>query len=307
MVISSTLRAAQLHGGALGQYEYHEDRGCYVQTSTEQNEEKFEAHYLYRDKDDEWWVSDTPGARTGILYNTRTSQTPPTSGWKWGDGESWYFDQTLTVTPGPLPYLPMQFMVTAMGVAAEKFPSFLGVFTRTERWWNGMPVYVNTEGRLLHHGNGDLGWMIGDKVGYYALRGSKAHHSPVSENRWCYWTGTRLKLASVTVTGSGGVAQHQGGNAEPESEPEPEPEQEPEAESEPEPDPEQESEPESEPEQVPEPEQEPEQKPESESERKQEPEQNDEKFEALYLYQKNDEWMVGSKSDESDADQFPVW
>ena len=200
MVISSSGGAAQFNGGSLGQYEYHEDLGYYVQTSTEQSDVRIRAVYLYRDENGEWTVGPTPGATDGWLNNPLPSQTVPTFGWKYTpDGEGWYDDRTLAVIPGLLT-LPRQFMVTATGAAAEKWPSYLGVFTRTERWWLGRPVYVNTEGALLHHGAGGDGWMIGDKIGYSALRGSRARHSPITEDRWSYWTGSESKPASVTVT-----------------------------------------------------------------------------------------------------------
>ena len=201
-MISSTGGAAQHQGHALGQFEYLEDKGYYVQTSTEQSEERFQATYLYRDEDDKWWVSNTLGEKRGWLTNTKPSQTPPYSGWQYAADGSFHADQTLTVAPGPLPPLPKQFMVTAMGAAAEKWPEYLGVFTKTQRWWNGRPVYVNTEGELLHHDANEAGWQIGDKLGYSVLKGSRARHSPVDENGWRYWTGSENKPASVTVTGS---------------------------------------------------------------------------------------------------------
>ena len=105
------------------------------------------------------------------------------------------------MTPGPLT-LPGQFTVTARGAAARVCPECLGVFTKTQRWWDGRPVYVNAEGRLLYHGTADNGWVIEEELGYAALRGSRARHSPVDENRWRYWTGLEYKPASVTVTGS---------------------------------------------------------------------------------------------------------
>jgi len=202
VVISSSGGAARRFGGVLGQYEYHEDKGYYVQTSTEQSDEKFTAIYLYRNDDGTWNVWSTPGEKSGWLYNRRSSKTPPSSGWLWGDGQSWHDDQTLTMTPGPLPPLPRQYKVTLTGAAAVKWPSYQGVFTKTQRWWFGRPVYVNTEGRLLHHAPGDNGWVIGDKLGKRALWGSQARHSPTEENSWEYWTGSEYKPASVTVTGS---------------------------------------------------------------------------------------------------------
>ena len=104
VVINSTGGTALHHGGALGQFEYLEDKGYYVQTSTDQNNEKFLAIYLSRDVDDNWNVGRTPGMR-GWLWNPSPSKThdPPTSGWTFADSWSWISDNTLSVTPGPLP------------------------------------------------------------------------------------------------------------------------------------------------------------------------------------------------------------
>ena len=199
---SSEGKAAKLQGGALGQYEYNPEKGCYVQTSTDKSEEKFEPRYLYQDEDEKWWVGKTPGEKWGYLQSIILSKTLPTAGWSYSYKGSFHEDSSLIVTPGPLPHLRRQFTVTASGAAAEKWPSSLGVFTKTQRWWNGRPVYVNTGGKLLHHANQDAGWMIGDELGKYYLRGSRAHLSPVDEDRWRYWTGSGTKPASVTVTGS---------------------------------------------------------------------------------------------------------
>ena len=98
--------------------------------------------------------------------------------------------------------MPRKFTVTATGATAEACPPCLGVFTRTQKWWNGRPVYINTEGRVLHLGNNDSGWQIGRKLGYYNLRGSQARLSPTEEDSWRYYTKSGDKPASVTVTGS---------------------------------------------------------------------------------------------------------
>jgi len=201
VVISSIRGAAQHQGGVLGQYEYDEQQQYYRHTSTEQGHEQFLARYLYSDKDDKWWVNDTPGEKRGWLRNPIPSKSLPTSGWQYGDGKSWHDDPTLTISPGPLS-LARQYTVTATGAAAEEWPSYLGVFTRTQRWWRGRPVYTNTRGKLLHHGGGDAGWMIGGTLGRRGLTGSRAHHSPEGEDSWRYWTGSEWKPASVTVTAS---------------------------------------------------------------------------------------------------------
>ena len=103
VVISSPGGAALHHRGLLGQYEFHEDedKGYYVQTSTDQKDESFQASVLFRDEDDVWTVW-----KSGRwLRNPRPSKTLPSSGWQyWGGG--WQDDLTLTVSLGPLPPLP---------------------------------------------------------------------------------------------------------------------------------------------------------------------------------------------------------
>ena len=125
------------------------------------------------------------------------------------DGETWQYDPSLTVTPGPLPPMPSQFIVTASGAFLELSNGLkhLGVFNMTERWWAGRPVYVNTKGVFLYHGIES--WMIADELGYYVLRGSISYLSPVYERRWTYLEETTSyggyrsskveKQASVTV------------------------------------------------------------------------------------------------------------
>ena len=88
--MSSTGGAAQYQGHALGQYEYHEDKGYYVQTSTEQSDEEFVAVYLYPNDDRiwydaTWYVGPTPGEQEGYLKNTRPGQTHLSFGWEYGD------------------------------------------------------------------------------------------------------------------------------------------------------------------------------------------------------------------------------
>ena len=161
------------------------------------------AYYLFCKEDDKWWVSFTteePGLNPGWMFNPRPSRTPPSSGWLYADGTGTaQEDRNLTVTTGPLPPLPGQFSVTARGAAAEKCPECLGVFYKTERWWSGRPVYVNSKGMLLY---GDADWIIGPELGSYILRGSRSYHSPASENRWKYASEPEDKPASVMVIGS---------------------------------------------------------------------------------------------------------
>ena len=201
VVISSTGGTALHNGGVLGQFEYNWAKGCYVQSSTGQLQlQDFMPVYLYPDEDDMWYVSNKIGDTQAWLFNPRPNKTVPASGWWYTDGESLQEDLTLTVTAGPLPPLPKQFMVTATGATADIWPSYLGVFTRTEMWWLGRPVYFNTKGRLLFHGHNDYGWLLSPDFGSTAIRGSRAYPSPVIEDNWSYSSGGRWKPATVTVT-----------------------------------------------------------------------------------------------------------
>ena len=206
LVLISTGGAAQQAGEVLGEFQYLADNKYYVQTSTEQSNEKFQARYMFQDSGNRWWVGDTPGKKAGVLQNRRTNieGLPENGSWLYWDlsKKSWQDDKTLTVSSGPLPTLPRLFTVTATGAAADKFPDYLGIFTQTQRWWEGKPVYTNTQGCFLHQGGIDFGWMIGRALGRYVLRGSRARDSPSTEDSWRYWTESGDKPASVTVTGS---------------------------------------------------------------------------------------------------------
>ena len=75
--------------------------------------------------------------------------------------------------------------------------SYLGVYNKTERWWTGRPVYVNTEGRLLYHAK--LVWMIGPDIGYYVLHGSWSHQNPASERNWKQFNDNDNDFFSISM------------------------------------------------------------------------------------------------------------
>ena len=208
-MISSTGGAAHHQGHALGQFEYDVRTRLWIQSSTEHDSEAYEPSYLYPDSDGTWFVNNKPGESAGVLLNPTPSKEIPTSGWLYADPskEPWQEDPSLIITSGPLPSLCSQYIVSATGAAAERYPECMGVFNRTERWWLGRPVFVNTQGLLLHHGYRDFGWGIGN-LDDFALRGSRSHQSPDSERNWKYYTGTgtgesaEYKPADVTVTRS---------------------------------------------------------------------------------------------------------
>ena len=198
VVLSSTGGAAQHQGGSLGQYCHDTDMGCYVQTNTEEGHERYKPQYIYP-VDNGWYVGSTLGEKKGLfLENPTRSQTVPTTEWNYYGGKSWVSDPTLVISAGPLTSLCNILTVSASGPAAEKQSDKMGEFSRTERWFNGKPVFRNSQGRLLHQ-SPTQGWHVGRELGEAGLRGSMAHHCPSQERKWTYWDGSKRQPASVKI------------------------------------------------------------------------------------------------------------
>ena len=206
VVISSTGVSAEILGEVLGQYEYDEDTGCFVQTSTEQKNEASIRRYLcskYYQNIKMWLVTNTPNEDIETIHAWIMSKELQT-GWIYHDGDdTWKPDPSLTVTSGSLPPLPTQFTVTG-----EIGPSYIGVYNKTERWWSGRPVYVNDQGQLLYH---DRCWLIGDELGYHVLSGSRSYHSPACERSWTYGYGSDRKIISYEEPASVKIVSGEGG------------------------------------------------------------------------------------------------
>ena len=205
VVLSSSGRTAQHQRGMLGQYDYDVERGHYVQTSTEGESELYSPVYMYPDTDHKWWVGPCPGAKAGWLHNPAPSKKLPEflteSDWQcWvAPDKMWTGDPYLTIFPGPLSDLSPAYTVTASGDAARRLPAALGMFTMTQRWWNGRPVFENNKGWFLHHGQ-SVGWMIGSKIGRHELMGSTwSHYSPASEKDWRYFDSDASKFKPATL------------------------------------------------------------------------------------------------------------
>ena len=118
----------------------------------------------------------------------------------YADNGRFHADTTLVISPGPLT-LCDSLTVSASGPAAEKHPVKLGEFSRTEMWWNGKPVFRNSQGQLLHQ-TPDKGWDVGVKLSKAGLQSSMAHHCPAfEEKKWEYWdwSQSQWKPASVKI------------------------------------------------------------------------------------------------------------
>ena len=181
----------------MGQYFYDQDIGCYVQKNTEKSEEMYVPRYLFSSPDNDWGGSDTPGDKSGWLYNPTPSKTLPLSGWWYYDGRSWSSDPSLVITPSPMTSLCDKIMLSFDEPAAQKkWPLCQGEFSRTEMWWNGRPVFRNSQGQLLHQ-SPEQGWSVGAKLGFACISGSMTHDCPASEKKWKFWDETQYLSAKV--------------------------------------------------------------------------------------------------------------
>ena len=198
ITITSSGGTAKFQGGVLGQYCYDPDTGFYLQTSTEKGHENYnQPRYIYP-VDDVWCVGDAPGVKAGALKNPTKSQSLPLVGWMYSDDKTFHADTTLVISPGPLSSLCDRITVSASGPAAEVQSPKLGEFSRTEMWWNGRPVFRNSQGQLLKQSGKE--WDVGPNLGRAGLRGSMTHHCPGSEKKWEYAVGReQWKPASVTI------------------------------------------------------------------------------------------------------------
>ena len=194
-MISSNGIAAREYTYILGQYEYDVYKKAFVQKNTEHNINGYWPRYIYSNKKDQWFVGLNNGGLEGWLFNQNKSKKIPQEGWKVLINRKYQKDPTLKVIQGSLS-LSKQYEVTASGGAADMCPSCLGIFNKTERWWNGRPIYENTNGYSLYHDS--YGWSISKKIGertQYGTYGTLEH-----SNEWNYWNGSEYKVASVTVS-----------------------------------------------------------------------------------------------------------
>ena len=132
----------------------------------------------------DWVVSsylDTTGGKNPQTDNwfsnsDNTAITVPTSGWqyRYGNG-SLSKDPTLTITEGGLANMCRQYSVSASGLAAEKFSTFLGEFSFSNDWSYGRPVYDSKDGRRMYVRYSGRWYIHNSTTGEYLLENSLSH------------------------------------------------------------------------------------------------------------------------------------
>ena len=197
IVLSSSGGTSKHGGGRLGQYCYDSKNDWYVQKNTQESEEMYVRRYLFS-LDGVWGAGNKPRDKAGWLYNPSKSKTLPLTGWWFHDGRSWCQDPSLVITKSPMTPLCDNVKVRIFGEAAKKWPLCQGVFTRTEMWWHGRPVFRNSDGQLLHQ-SPEQGWSVGAKLGFACITGSISHHCPTNERKWKYWDRSQYLPAKVDI------------------------------------------------------------------------------------------------------------
>ena len=141
------------------------------------------------------WVSDT-------------SDNKGIGGWLQKKNNNWFFslgndvwnkDATLTVVPGGLQVTCRTYQVAATGPAAEKYRDSMGLFTVTNQWRNGRPLYRTSNGHLLYVCDGGQ-WCLGDQVGHYGIRSRDKPVFPEGVRYWVFWDGSSAQQAQVSVS-----------------------------------------------------------------------------------------------------------
>ena len=198
LVISGDGPVTEHEGGSLGLYAYDPVHSCYKQVTTEENAAP---RYLYQEvNNQQWMVGPVPGKSDGWLLNRMKSETVPSSGWLWGDGKSWHDDPSIRVTPGKLPSLCDTIIITGKGEVTNKQPKSLGTFSKTEKWFNGKPVWINSESGYYLNSDNDSRWSVGSKIGNYGIKSSSTPINPADAHTWEYWTGSDDKPANIIIT-----------------------------------------------------------------------------------------------------------
>jgi len=191
-------------GECLGLYHFDTDHGCYKQVATEEhcNPAKRRSRYIYRASNEVWNISRTPGETTGLMKNTSKSVTLPLTGWMFVDNkDNWCSDPSVKIQFGSL--LPNQqcgdVRIQLRGAAADKWPECGGLFTKTDKYFYGKPVFVNTQSEYLHC-SGVGTWSVGSKIGEAGIRSTSAGLCPAQIKTWTYFTGSEDKPADVTIS-----------------------------------------------------------------------------------------------------------
>ena len=212
LVISSTGGSAKWQGQCLGEYYLwgDPDDKVYKQSNTE---DTGETKYLaYKDGAVATWnICEEPIVKflsTFWMYNTGSKDEGLVSG-------RWYYlhgshnsDKNVKIVYGPMKACDN---ITISGDVGDALPDYFGTFKKTNKMFNGKPVFINDGGKYLYSADGDgeksiKRWHIAEKIGdedNQLVRSTSAPVCPADDNveiDWEYCNGSDWVGCNLDVT-----------------------------------------------------------------------------------------------------------
>ena len=181
----------------LGQYVYDQEKNYYKQSTTVLDSDP---RYLYRSQSDGYWyVGDDIYKNEGYFKSVNKDDTLPLIGWQfWNDStSSWQEDITLTITGARSQCIA--YNVIGQGSVSEEWPSYFGQFVITNDWFNGRPVYKNTNGKVLCVDGSYGDWNIGEDYEDYNIWSVDLPMYPDRVKSWMFYDGTSEQPADISV------------------------------------------------------------------------------------------------------------
>ena len=185
------------YANKLGVYDYNSKTGVYQQRSIHFSKKP---RYLSQSKkSNKWFVGSIPRSGRGWLYNPATSSSVPTKGWQYNkEGEGFVSAASINAVEGVMEPC-RELSITLSGAAANKHSACCrSLFTLSDSWLNGRPIYTNRDGFKLHFGN-EGGWLVGSKYYVYKIKSIDGPIYPNNAEYWQYWDGEVDQPATVEI------------------------------------------------------------------------------------------------------------
>ena len=186
-------------------YSFDQEHDCYKQVATEENHYPSlrKSRFVYQASDEAWYISDKPGKPEGWMYNTSESRTLPLTGWMvWDrppkkiskrkikksfavmlrDSKKGSNVPSVKIQFGPLTS-DQECRNIEIHFSSRKWLTYGGLFTKTNNFFCGKPVFINDYGQKLHSTD-DGDWGIGPVLGYVLIKSSSAGLCPAKIKTW---------------------------------------------------------------------------------------------------------------------------
>ena len=176
----------------------------------------------YLSKEGSEWVVHGLRNETPMIYlkNASNHSKPPNNGWMYNNNGTFVLDPVLLLSTEPVP--PQECQVITITSTSGASAEYLGIFTRTDKYLDGRPVFVNKNGKFLKIISGYSNWGVGDSI-YKAdakVCSASASLCPAAKcarsndrpdmdiKSWFYITGARERKEDTTISVACDVHKH---------------------------------------------------------------------------------------------------